>query len=343
MRAAVYTEPGKMVIEERPVPVPGPGEVLVEVSHCGVCGSDIHFVLEGWGRPGAIEGHEWSGRVAALGEGVTGFAVGDEVLGGPSERCGKCRFCLEGRPSLCEDRGKVGVEDNGWQGAFADYIRTKSTQILRVPPGLSLRHAALAEPMAVALHGITRAGGYGAGDRWLITGGGPIGFLSVAALRAHGITDIVVSEPAASRRELCEALGATTVDPSELFEPPWPHEVIEHPFDVVLECSGQAAAQTAALTQLRRGGTLVLVGAGVKTPKFNPNRILLNELTVTGAFVYDADGFDRAIELLASGKVPLDLLADTRDFPLDDILATITGLAAGEIAGKAMISPLEVH
>src|ERR1700712_3080726 len=120
MRAAVYTEPGKMVIEERPVPVPGPGEVLVEVSHCGVCGSDIHFVLEGWGRPGAIEGHEWSGRVAALGEGVTGFEIGDEVLGGPSERCGKCRFCLEGRPSLCEDRGKVGVEDNGWPGAFGD-------------------------------------------------------------------------------------------------------------------------------------------------------------------------------------------------------------------------------
>lgn len=342
MKAAVYIGPGELRIEDRPIPEPGPGEVLVEVSHCGVCGSDIHCVLDGWGRPGAIEGHEWSGTVSALGQDVTDFAVGDAVVGGPSERCGECRYCREGRPSLCEGRGKVGVEDNGWQGAFATYIKSKATQLLRVPPGLSLRHAALTEPMAVALHGITRAGGFGAGDRWLITGGGPIGYLSVAALKANGIDDVVVSEPTPSRRALCEALGAQVVSPEELVDPPYPHEVVENAFDVALECSGRADAQMAALGQLRRGGMLVLVGAGLKAPKFSPNRILLNELTITGSFVYDEGGFDDAIALLASGRVPLDLLVEARDYPLDDLFDTMTGLAAGDIAAKALITPQEV-
>jgi threonine dehydrogenase-like Zn-dependent dehydrogenase len=190
----------------------------------------------------------------------------------------------------------------------------------------------------VALHGLTQAE-VRAGQRVLVTGAGPIGTLSVAALHAAGITDVVVSEPHPKRRALAERLGATTVDPSELAEPGYPGAVVDEPFDVALECSGRPDAMEAALGQLKRAGTLVLVGAGIEYPRLNTSRILLNELVVTGAFVYDHDGFERALELLARPDFPTDLLIEPGEVPLDGILTAIQGLGAGDLAGKVMIVP----
>lgn len=328
-------------VEERPTPPLGAGDVLVEVSHCGICGSDIHFIVEwpGAAKPGSIEGHEFSGTIVAVGADVTGWSIGDHVVGGPSPRCGRCRHCVAGRPSLCEARGKVGADDDGWQGAFARYKRMPATQLLAVPPGLALKHAALVEPMAVALHGITRAGGADPQARYLVTGGGPIGFLTVAALLASGVSDVVVSEPHAGRRDLCERIGARVVMPDDLTTPAMPHDIVEEPFDVVLECSGRKEAMEAGLAQLRRGGRLVLVGAGIRAPRFDPNRILLNELEITGSFVYDADGFPRALDLLASGAVPLDLLVEPDDVPLDAIVEASVDLFEGRRPAKAMVVP----
>jgi threonine dehydrogenase-like Zn-dependent dehydrogenase len=339
MPAAVFMGLRDVAVEDRPTPKPGPGELLLEVSHCGICGSDLHFLLEWGGRAGVIEGHEYSGTVAALGPDVTGWAVGERAIGGPSPRCGRCEYCLAHRTSLCVERGGVGGDDGTWQGAFARYKTVRAAEALRVPEGLSLKHAALTEPLAVALHGITRAGGARPGTRWLVTGGGPIGFLSVAALKALGVDDIVVSEPKASRRSLCEKLGARAVDPTELVMPEMPYDMVDEPFDVALECSGNGRAQESALAQLKRAGTLVLVGAGMARPKFDPNRILLNELVITGAFVYDHDGFPRALELLASGRLANDLLVEQEDYPLNRLLDAAVGLHEGDLAAKAMIVP----
>ena len=209
-----------------------------------------------------------------------------------------------------------------------------------MPDGLSLKHAALTEPLAVALHGITQAGGARPGTRWLVTGGGPIGFLSVAALKALGVDDIVVSEPQGEpARAVREARRARASSPSDLVTPAMPHDLVDEPFDVALECSGNGRAQESALAQLKRAGTLVLVGAGMARPKFDPNRILLNELVITGAFVYDHDGFPRALELLASGKLPNDLLVEQEDYPLNRLLDAAVGLHEGDLAAKAMIVP----
>jgi threonine dehydrogenase-like Zn-dependent dehydrogenase len=202
-----------------------------------------------------------------------------------------------------------------------------------------MRHAALTEPLAVALHGITRAGGARAGTRWLVTGGGPIGYLSVAALRAYGIDDVVVSEPHEKRRALCERLGARTVLPEELEVPAMPHDLVDEPFDAVLECSGNRQAMEAGLAQLKRGGALVFVGAGIHRPRIDNNRVLLNELVITGAYVYDHDGFPRAIELLASGKMPNDVLVEAEDVPLDGLLDAAIGLGNGDLAAKVMVVP----
>jgi len=337
MRAAVYRGQHDMGVEERPVPEVGPSDVLLEVSHCGICGSDLHFVVEGWGQPGSIEGHEWSGRVVAVGDDVTQWNIGDVAVGGPSPRCGKCEHCLAGRAQLCVERRAPGAGVHN-DGAFAEFVRAQEASLRRVPEGMPLRVAALAEPLAVALHGLTR-GGVNAGQRVLVTGAGPIGTLSVAAAVARGATDIVVSEPHPKRRALAERLGATVIDPSELVAPGMPNDIVTEPFDVALECSGNPAAMEAALGQLKAGGTLVLVGAGMRRPKFDNNRILLNELTITGAFVYDADGFERALELLATPGFPADVLIEPEDVPLDGILDAIEGLHEGELAAKVMIVP----
>ena len=337
MQAAVYREQGLMEVEERPVPAVGPNDVLLEVSHCGVCGSDVHFVTEGWGRPGAVEGHEWSGRVVAVGDQVTQWKVGDAAVGGPSPRCGECEHCRAGRPSLCITRNTPGMAVHS-DGAFAEYTLTDEVSLRRVPDGMSMRVAALAEPLAVALHGITRSG-LQAGQRLLVTGGGPIGTLSVAAARARGVTDVVLSEPHPKRRALAERLGARTVLPEELVQPPTPGDVVDEPFDVALECSGNAKAMESALGQLKRGGTLVIVGAGMHRPRFDNNRILLNELVITGAFVYDADGFERSLELLADPSFPSDVLIEPDDAPLADILNVIERLHEGDLAAKVMIVP----
>ncbi|HEX5094588.1 MAG TPA: zinc-binding dehydrogenase, partial [Acidimicrobiia bacterium] len=154
-----------------------------------------------------------------------------------------------------------------------------------------------------------------------------------------GVDDVVVSEPKERRRELCAKLGARTVSPEELEQPVMPHDIVAEPFDVVLECSGSNLAMEAGLAQLKRAGILVLVGAGIRKPKFDNNRILLNELVITGAFVYDHDGFPRALELLASGKMPNDLLVEQEDYPLNRLLDAAVGLHEGELAAKAMIVP----
>ncbi len=339
MPVAVYRGPGHLEVEERPVPRPGPGQVLVEVDHCGVCGSDLHLIIEGWGKPGTVAGHEFAGTVRSLGPGTAPWAPGDLVVGGPSPRCGKCRRCRQGKPSQCEQRSGS-VADHS-DGAFAGFVLCDARALRAVPPGLTLRVAALAEPLAVALHGITRAR-LEPGEKVMVFGAGPIGALALAVLVATGHHAVTVVEPSTTRRELARRLGATEVlapDALERFERWEPERLSATAVDVVIECSGKKAATEAALHQLGRGGRLVLVGAGMEEPTFDINRVLLNELEICGSFVYDADGFERALALLASGVLPSDMLLEAQDVTLDALGTAARDLAEGRIAGKVLVVP----
>lgn len=339
MPAAVLKGAGRLEIEQVPIPVVGADDVLVAVDLCGICGSDLHLVLEGWGAPGSWPGHEWIGTVAATGDRVTRWRPGDVVVGGPTTRCGTCAMCVAGRPSLCVGRDTPGVGMG--QGAFATYKVSPADELLPLPEGLDPRAAALAEPLAVALHGISQ-GRTKPGHRVLVLGAGPIGALSIAALRAMGVNDVVCAEPAESRQALATAVGATRVlHPDDLVVPSIaePGLVMDDAFDVVLECSGKARAMEAGLAQLVRGGTLVLVGAGIEPPRFDPNRILLNELVITGAFEYSHDGFDRALALLASGALPIAALLEPDDVTLGGLLDAMRDLAEGRLAGKVLVKP----
>jgi 2-desacetyl-2-hydroxyethyl bacteriochlorophyllide A dehydrogenase len=336
MAAAVYVGDGELAVQELPVPTPAPDEVLVEVSHCGICGSDLHLVLEAFARPGSVLGHEWSGTIAAVGDGVDEWGPGDRVVGDADPGCGECRPCRLGRPSVCARREPT--DYLAFDGAYCGYRTARADRLLRIPDGLSTREAALTEPTAIALHTV-QLSGVTQDDRVLVVGAGPVGLLTIAVLVTRGVHDITVSEPSAVRRERALAVGASRVfAPDELARPPM-GTVVDVPVDIVFECSGHADAAEAALDQLDVAGTLVFVGTGSTPPRINHNRMIILELSIIGAYNYDAAGFGPALELLASGALPLHALIEAEDVGLHQVLGTMRRLAAGELPGKVMVKP----
>src|ERR1700722_10419857 len=173
MPAAVYVGDGRIEVDEVPRPEPGPGEVLIEIAACGICGSDLHMVLEGYARPGAILRHEWSGIVAQAPKG-SGWSAGDRVVGNAAPGCGECRPCRRGRPSDCMRRASADVA--GYRSAFCQYKTAAADGLIRIPDALETRPAALAEPTAIALHALPLAHARPE-DRVLVPGAGPAGRL----------------------------------------------------------------------------------------------------------------------------------------------------------------------
>jgi (R,R)-butanediol dehydrogenase / meso-butanediol dehydrogenase / diacetyl reductase len=337
MLAAVYQGQRTITVDDVPVPDVGPDQVLLEVSHCGICGTDLHMLYEDWGTPGSIAGHEYSGVVVQVGEAVEGWQVGDRAVGGPSRGCGDCRQCGAGRVNLCAERPLTGVLP--FVGAFARFKMVRENCLYRIPDGLDLRTAALTEPVAVALRGVHKSKA-GPGDRVLVTGAGPIGLLSVAILRTIGVTDITVSEPAPLRKALAAKVGATEViEPDSLKQPVLPMEIVPHPFQAAIECSGHSDAMEAALCNLDLGATLVLSGTGMRRPKFDGNRIIINELTIAGTVEYSPDDYADSLNLLASGQLPTDVLIEPEDRRLGTLEETLAQLSRGEIAGKVLVVP----
>ena len=336
MPAAVYVGGGALEVQELPVPEPGPAEVVVAVSHCGICGTDLHLVLEEYARPGSVLGHEWSGTVAAVGDRVDGWPIGTPVVADPEPGCGECRACRNGRPAVCLRREPP--DYLSFRGAFCRYVVVPGARLLRIPDALSIRDAALTEPTAIAIHTVRLSGATPA-DRVLVTGAGPVGLLTVSVLATQGITDVTVSEPSAARRARALEVGAArALSPEELPRAPMAGTVPE-PFTLAFECSGHATAAESALDQLDYAGTLVFVGTGKTNPRINHNRMIVLELTAIGAYNYDAAGFGPALELLASGRLPLAALIEADDVLLDTLLPTMHRLAAGELPGKVMVRP----
>ena len=336
MTAAVCVGEGRIAVEEVPMPEPRPGELLVEVAACGICGSDLHLVFENYARPGAILGHEWSGTVASTQGAGPGWSGGERVVFNPTPGCGRCRPCRRGRPSVCVQRGPSDMRD--MRGAFAQYVTVSAGNALRIPDSLTTRVAALAEPTAIAIHAVELAD-VRPEDRVLVTGGGPVGLLMVAVLRARGVTDITVSEPVAARRQQALAVGAArTVLPDSL-EDPAPGSIVSGAYAVAFECSGHASAGRRALAQLDFAGTLVFVGTGAEPVPVNHNRMIVLELEAVGAFNYSAEGFQPALDLLESGALPVDRLIEPEDVALDGVMDAMERLSRGEIPAKVLVNP----
>ncbi len=338
MPAVVYLGDGAIEVRRVEVPELGPDQVRIAVSHCGICGTDLHLVLENMGRPGSGLGHEWAGTIAAVGANVSGWKPGDRVVAGPGPGCGECRACRKGRPSVCLNRPQMQDSGGGHRGAFAEYTTVSAERLLRIPDSLSTRAAALTEPTAVAMHAVTLSG-VTPDDRVLVTGAGPVGMLVTAVLKAKGVDDITVSEPAAARRERALAVGAARRD---LARRPSTGESGSSRRRAVLGrvrvlgsrrgCRGRARS-----TRLRRHARVRRHEHDV--PAVNHNRVIILESTIIGAYNYDTEGFAPALELLASGKMPLDELIEPVDVLLDGLFDVMQRCAKGEMPGKVMIRP----
>ena len=333
MRAAVYRRRGEVEIDDVAMPEIEDGRALVAIEYCGICGTDLHLVLDGWGRPDSIFGHEWSGRVVEPGD--SGLAVGTAVVGLPQGECGECDRCQAGRTSLCRARPEPGTPPE--RGAFATHVGLDPARLVPVPDDVPMRAAAYTEPLAVALHAVTLSG-IATGERALVFGAGPIGAAIIAILRARGIA-VDALEPGSARADLARRLGATVGGAERVTIPDHPGVCATDAVDVVFETSGVRPAAEAGLGQLTGGGLLMLVGTGLDFPQLDTNRIILNELRITGAFNYDARGFEDALALIGSGTLPLDDLVESETVGLDGMLEAMQRLRAGEIPGKMMVTP----
>ena len=318
MRACVIHGAGDLRVEDVADGAPREGEVEVGVSLGGICGSDLHYFHRGGVgdfrvREPMVLGHEIVGVVSAVGAGVETPRPGEAVAVHPATVCGACPECLAGRRNLCRNVLYLGSAARmpHVQGGFRERLVIPAEQARPLPPGLAPERAVLAEPFAVGLHAIARAGDV-TDRRVLVTGAGPIGCLVVAAARAVGAAEIVVSDLLDEPLELARRLGATaTLRADDEERAGWPDEL-----DVTVEASGAPAGLRACVERVRRGG--VVVALGMQPPgevPFLGNVVVTREIDVRGAFRFDVE-FDRALELLAGG-LDLDPLVTAR-VPLDD-------------------------
>jgi 2-desacetyl-2-hydroxyethyl bacteriochlorophyllide A dehydrogenase len=336
MRSSVYQGPGRISVETREAPQPGPGELVVEVKACGVCGTDMH-ILDGEfpATPGIALGHEYAGIVRAVGKGVAGFLPGDSVAVDPNITCGYCPACQRGDVHLCDHLEALGVTRDG---GFAELSRLPAAQAYRVPLHLSFEACALAEPLSCCLHGLDLAG-IRAGNRVLIIGAGPIGLLMVQLVRGSGAAEVAVVEPLVAKRALALQLGADhAVDPAGQDLVAACREMAPFGFDAVIECVGRPATAAQALGLARRGGTVVWFGVnppGATVP-VEPYLVYRNELTIRAAFI-NPHTFGRAVALLAQGRIQTDPLISHR-VDLADVMGGIATMKAGQ-AVKVLVLP----
>ena len=314
MRASVMTGVRTLEIEDRPVPSPGARQVLVEVAAVGVCGSDVHYYRHG--RIGdfvvdapMILGHELSGRIAAVGDGVDPGRVGQRVAVEPQHPCRRCRQCRAGRYNLCPAMEFYATPPI--DGAFCRYVVTDDDMAHPVPDAVSDDAAALLEPLSVAITTMRKAH-VAPGTSILIAGAGPIGVICAQAARAFGASRIVVTDLLASRREMALRFGAT-----EVLDPAAVDITAIDPVDAFVDATGVPAAVVSGIKAVGPAGRVVLVGMGADEYALPVSHIANLEITVTGVFRY-TDTWPAAIHLVASGAVDLDGMVTGR-YDLDHV------------------------
>ncbi|WP_328634496.1 NAD(P)-dependent alcohol dehydrogenase [Streptomyces sp. NBC_00356] len=345
-RAAVLHGPKDLRVEDRPVPEPGDGEVLVAVRAVGLCGSDLHYYEHGENGPNVLRqptvlGHEPAGFVVGHGAGTEDLPQGTPVAIEPAHPCGRCTLCRAGRYNLCPNGTCFGSPPTN--GALTELIAVPRDFVHQLPEGMDVKLGALVEPLAVAVHAVRRAA-VAPGERILVTGAGPIGVLVAQVAAACGAL-VTVSDVAPARREFAARLGAETVDATVLTPDPDRAHALADPdgYDTVLDCSGVGPALVSGIRALRPGGTAVVVG--------NPNRpetelplawMQRQEMSLVTSFRYAAGDFAAAVRLAGSGRVRLDGLV-TAEFPLERADEALHTALTDRTQMKVLVTPGEVE
>jgi len=340
VRAAFAPAAGRLDLRDVAAPAPGPGEVLVRVRACGICGSDLHWYAGAGAPPRVCPGHEIAGAVAALGAGVRGVRVDDAVAVEPAVVCGVCVACRAGLRQRCPRLRILGMHR---PGGLADFVLAPADALFALPGGLDWALAALTEPLAVCVHAVRRAA-IEPGQRVLILGAGAIGLLSVAAARAAGATEVWITARYLHQAALAQRLGATRVFAADADgDAERAALTAERPIDAVLETVGGAADTIAdGVRAVRAGGTVVVLGVFSGAPTLPATTLLIKEVRLVGSMMYDRAGpqadFAAAIELLAAQADALSPLV-THRLGLDDV-AQAFAAAADKGAGAVKVSVL---
>ena len=339
MRAAYYEGNQKIRIGECAPAPPGPGQAQIRVSHCGLCGTDLHVFhgkMDHRVTFPQVIGHETSGTIEAIGEGVTGFAPGDRVTVRPLDPCGICPACRAGHSHICHKLKFIGIDA---PGALQGLWTVPAHTLHRLPDALSLEQGALVEPVAVACHDV-RMGEVKKGEFAVVQGGGPIGILIALVARSKGAR-VAISEVNPFRLKLAAELGLRAVNAREI-------DLVEFVAaetggagaDVVFEVSGSAAGAELMTKLPRTRGRIVVVAIFGEQPRIDLFRFFWRELRLCGARVYEPQDFDEAIGLAASGVLPLARLI-TGVLPLDGLEAGFRQMESGGEAMKLLVKCAE--
>jgi 2-desacetyl-2-hydroxyethyl bacteriochlorophyllide A dehydrogenase len=338
MRAAVLFGAGDLRVEEVPVPRAGPGEVVIRVARCGICGTDLHIMRGSFPAPNLplTLGHEFAGEIAEIGDGVAHVAVGDRATADINIACGTCFFCRRGHKLFCPDVRQLGVHT---AGGLADYVVAPAANVYRLPASMSYEHAAYIEPLACTIHGQDRVA-IQTGETVAIIGGGPMGLAHAGLAALRGAGRVIVSEPDENRRDTARALGADVViDPFAADPVEQLRELTDgRGADVVIEAVGSARTYVQALEMARRGGRLLAFGAAPPDLEIpvRPFDIYTKELTIVGSYAGTYDTWPKAIELIAGGRFDPGLIVDSVR-PLSDAREAIESLVADKSTVKVQV------
>jgi L-iditol 2-dehydrogenase len=311
LKALLLSQYKQLQIADLPEPSPRKEEVLVRVAACGICGSDVHGYDGSSGRriPPIVMGHEAAGTIAALGDGVSDFSVGDRVTFDSTIFCGACANCRRGDVNLCDHREVLGVSCAEFRrpGAFAEYVAVPARIVYRLPDNLSFNEAAMLEAVSVALHGVSLAE-ISKDTTALVLGAGMIGLLTVQALRAAGCSRVFVADLDKTRLKLAQEVGATAVLSPEKNVA---EQVLELTggigADVAIEAVGRNETVKASIESVRKGGTVVLVGNISPEVTLPLQRVVSRQIRLQGSCA-SAGEYPRAIELLSSGAIQVKSL-----------------------------------
>ncbi|HEX9017113.1 MAG TPA: alcohol dehydrogenase catalytic domain-containing protein [Chloroflexota bacterium] len=337
MKAVVYHGGTEVRLENLPVPTAGPGEVLVKTAYAGVCGSDVTIYTGKHKRvkPPITFGHELSGIVEAVGEGVEDLKPGDAVVVEPLVPCGKCYACLSGSYNVCRNLRHLGIDI---PGMFAEYVLAGAGKVYKLPDGLSVKDAALVEPTAVGVHAVRRAGAR-LGHRVTVLGGGPIGLLCAQVARVATASPVEIVEVSDWRLDLARKLG---FDPIDAKKTDVLQEVLARTggkgADVVIETAGVAATAQLLPLLARIHGVVAMVAMPKEPVPVDFTAFDLKEVGFVSSRAYMRPDYETAIELIASGKVDAAAMV-SHVLPLDEWHQGLELAKAGNSSMKVLLTP----
>ncbi|MGE5221886.1 MAG: zinc-dependent alcohol dehydrogenase [Omnitrophica WOR_2 bacterium] len=329
MQQAVMTSPGKIEFHEVEKPEPAPGQVLLKIERIGVCGSDIHVyhgVHPYTGYP-VVQGHEVSGVIAGVGAGVEGFSAGDRVVFMPQVTCGKCYPCRHGLYHICDNLKVMGFQI---EGAAQDYFVVDADKVLKLPESISLDQAAMIEPVSVAAHAVSRAGGV-QGKKVVVLGAGTIGNLTAQVAQASGAEKVLITDISAYKLDQARRCGIKYTANTQKVD--LGQAILEYfgpdKSDLIFECVGVQPTITQAVLSARKGSTIVVVGVFGKKPEVDLGLVQDHELSLIGSLMYQKADYERAIELAANGGLCLDAMI-THRFPFKEYLKAYEVIEASQ-------------